>query len=64
MCKEAENRHRKKWGKNRKSHILLLVMSGSLRINVTDGSAEFVPYRDKGRGDILRILTWTSCLNN
>lgn len=34
-----------------------------LWINVTDGSAEFVPYRDKGWRDILRILTWTSCLN-
>lgn len=48
MCKEAENRHQKKWGKNRKSHILLLVMSGSSGLMSQMGVQNLSPTETKG----------------
>ena len=48
LCKEAKNKRQKKAREKKEKAYSALGYVWQLWIHVTDGSAEFVPYGDKG----------------
>lgn len=48
LCKEAENKPQKKVREEKEKAYSAFGYVWQLWIHVTDGRAEFVPYRDKG----------------